>query len=167
MQKTEVARGPRSRSGSATDNVVDTNSPQSQARRRFLRRGVVLAGATAASATGIAVARAQRLEIPQSNLEMGRIIEPTAYGMPSKFEAHVSRRRSDVLVNKQNWSDWSMTPLQHQLGIVTPNGLFFERHHAGVPDIDPEIAPEPAGHSLPLSKCEAYNRVYEQPCGSN
>jgi sulfane dehydrogenase subunit SoxC len=31
-----------------------------------------------------------------------------------------------------------MTPLQHQLGIVTPNGLFFERHHAGVPDIDPD-----------------------------
>src|SRR6516162_9597272 len=27
-----------------------------------------------------------------------------------------------------------------------------------------EIAPEPAGHGLPLSKCEAYNRVYEQPC---
>ena len=24
----------------------------------------------------------------------------------------------------------------------------------------PEIAPEPAGHGLPLSKCEAYNRVY-------
>ena len=27
----------------------------------------------------------------------------------------------------------------------------------------PEIAPEPAGHGLPLSKCEAYNRVYDQP----
>jgi hypothetical protein len=32
---------------------------------------------------------------------------------------------------------------------------------------NPEIAPEPAGHGLPLSKCEAYNRVYEQPCGSS
>jgi sulfane dehydrogenase subunit SoxC len=31
-----------------------------------------------------------------------------------------------------------MTPLQDQLGIITPNGLFFERHHAGVPDIDPD-----------------------------
>ena len=138
MQKTDVARGPRSRSVSATDNLVDTSFPQSQARRRFLRRGVVLAGATAASATGIAAARAQRLEIPQSNLEMGHIIEPTAYGVPSKFEAHVARRRTDVLVNKQNWSDWSMTPIQSQLGIVTPNGLFFERHHAGVPDINPD-----------------------------
>ena len=25
-----------------------------------------------------------------------------------------------------------------------------------------EIAPEVTGHGLPLSKCEAYNRVYEQ-----
>ena len=30
-----------------------------------------------------------------------------------------------------------------------------------------EIAPEPTGHGLPLSKCEAYNRVYEQPYGSS
>ena len=58
--------------------------------------------------------------------------------MPSKFEAHVKRRRTDVFKNRQNWSDWSMTPLQHQPGIITPNGLIFERHHAGTPDIDPD-----------------------------
>jgi hypothetical protein len=26
-----------------------------------------------------------------------------------------------------------------------------------------EIAPETTGHGLPLIKCEAYNRVYDQP----
>ena len=30
-----------------------------------------------------------------------------------------------------------------------------------------EIAPEPTGHGLPLGKCEAYNRVYDQPYGSS
>jgi sulfane dehydrogenase subunit SoxC len=30
-----------------------------------------------------------------------------------------------------------MTPLQYQPGIITPNGLVFERHHTGTPDIDP------------------------------
>jgi hypothetical protein len=30
-----------------------------------------------------------------------------------------------------------------------------------------EIAPELTGHGLPLSKCEAYNRVYDQPYESN
>ena len=107
-------------------------------RRDFLRNSALLAGATAFSAAGTGAARAQKLEVPQTEKEMGRIIEPESYGAPSKFEAHVKRRRTDVLVNKQNWSDWSMTPLQSQLGIVTPNGLFFERHHAGVPDINPD-----------------------------
>jgi hypothetical protein len=31
----------------------------------------------------------------------------------------------------------------------------------------PEIASELTGHGLPLSKCEAYNRVYEQPYESH
>ena len=30
------------------------------------------------------------------------------------------------------------------------------------PATDTEIAPELTGHGLPLSKCEAYNRVYDQ-----
>ncbi len=176
MQKTDMARGRRSRSVSATDNAVDTSSPQSQARRSFLRRGAAWAGATVASATGIAAAGAQRLEIPQSNLEMGRIIEPTAYGMPSKFESQVARRRSDVLVNKQNWSDWSMTPLQHQLGIVTPNGLFFERHHAGVPDIDPDkhqlvihgLVKQPLKFSMSdLMRYPSVSKFYFLECSGN
>jgi sulfane dehydrogenase subunit SoxC len=35
-------------------------------------------------------------------------------------------------------SSWSFTPLDKLTGIITPNGLVFERHHAGVPEIDPE-----------------------------
>jgi len=107
-------------------------------RRSFLRSSLAVAGAAAAGGAGLATtARAEKLEIPPTNKEMGRIIEPKVYGLPSKYEAHVKRNRTDVFVNKQNWSDWSMTPLQHQTGIITPNGLFFERHHAGIPDIDP------------------------------
>jgi len=112
-------------------------SPTSAGRREFLRGGAAIAGAVAATGTGVTLVRAEKLEVPQSNKEMGGIIEPKVYGLPSKYEAHVKRNRTDVFVNKQNWSDWSMTPLQDQLGIITPNGLFFERHHAGIPDIDP------------------------------
>ena len=32
----------------------------------------------------------------------------------------------------------SGTPWQHLHGIITPGGLHYERHHAGVPDIDPD-----------------------------
>lgn len=113
--------------------------PASDDRRKFLRGGAVLAGAAIAGAVSRPdPASAQKLPVPKSNQELGRIIEPKAYGMPSKFEAHVTRNRTDVFVNRQNWSDWSMTPLQHQLGITTPNGLIFERHHAGTPDINPD-----------------------------
>ncbi len=108
-----------------------------QDRRRFLRRGAAIAGGAIAAGGMASAARGAPLPIPPSAQEMGRPIEPAAYGMPSKFEKDVARRRTDVLKNRQNWSDWSMTPLQDQLGIITPNGLMYERHHAGTPDIDP------------------------------
>jgi len=110
---------------------------ESRDRRTFFRRSAVVAGG-ALTAGGLATAtRGAPLAVPPTEHEMGRPIEATAYGMPSKFEKNVVRRRSDVFVNRQNWSDWSMTPLQYQLGVTTPNGLIFERHHAGTPDIDP------------------------------
>jgi sulfane dehydrogenase subunit SoxC len=109
---------------------------QSQDRRRFLGRGAAMAGC--ALAAGVTAAQAAPIPVPESNKAMGKGIPATEYGMPSKFEKHVVRRRTDVFVNRQNWSDWSMTPLQYQPGIITPNGLIYERHHAGTPDIDPD-----------------------------
>ena len=110
---------------------------QSQDRRRFLSRTLAVSTTVAAGAAAGAAAIAQTLPVPPTNRGIGKPIPPTDYGMPSQFEKHVVRRRSDVFVNRQNWSDWSMTPLQHQPGIITPNGVIFERHHAGTPDIDP------------------------------
>ena len=111
---------------------------ESEDRRAFLRKSAAMAGGALAAGSVASTARAAPLAIPGTEQEMGRPIPPAMYGMPSKYEAHVARRRSDVLVNRQNWSDWSMTPLQHQYGIITPNGLIYERHHAGTPDIDPK-----------------------------
>ena len=38
----------------------------------------------------------------------------------------------------------SKTPLHDSYGIITPSSLHFERHHGGVPDIDP------AAHTLTI-----------------
>ena len=111
---------------------------ESEDRRAFLRKSAAMAGGALAAGSVAATARAAPLAVPPAAQEMGRPIPPAMYGVPSKYEAHVARRRTDVFVNRQNWSDWSMTPLQHQYGIVTPNGVIFERHHAGTPDIDPK-----------------------------
>ncbi|MBS0149676.1 MAG: sulfite dehydrogenase [Nitrospira sp.] len=53
---------------------------------------------------------------------------PTPYGQRSSFETAVRVPRS--------WSA-SLTPLQDSHGILTPSALHFERHHNGVPTINP------------------------------
>lgn len=53
---------------------------------------------------------------------------PTAYGQRSAFDKAVRIPRS--------W--WAtLTPLQDSHGILTPSALHFERHHNGVPTIQP------------------------------
>jgi len=85
-------------------------------RRSFLRRSALIAG-TALASTGLARAAAGApLEVPPTAKEPGRGIAETSYGSPSKYESHVVRHRSDVLVNRQNLSDWSMAPIQHSMG---------------------------------------------------
>jgi sulfane dehydrogenase subunit SoxC len=118
-------------------NMTDIGREHDASRRAALRHSAAAIGGGLLGSAA-AGAGAQALAVPESNRAMGRALPVDGYGQPSKFEAHVKRRRSDVLVNRQNFSDWSMTPLHQQLGIVTPNGLMFERHHNGVPDIDPD-----------------------------
>ncbi len=172
MSNTQRADDSSSRGASRPDAAPGLSA----GRRSFLRHGAAVAGGALVSATGVVASRAQRLEIPPSALEMGRIIESDDYGSPSQFEAHVKRRRSDVLVNRQSWSDWSMTPLQHQLGIITPNGLFFERHHAGVADIDPDrhllvihgMVRQPLKFTMSdLMRYPAISRIYFLECSGN
>ena len=66
----------------------------------------------------------------------GRGTGSAPYGMPSRFESAVIRRLTEH--TPTDLSAWSLTPLDRLTGIITPNGLVFERHHGGIPDIDPE-----------------------------
>jgi sulfane dehydrogenase subunit SoxC len=116
---------------------ASTSMSHEVTRRSFLRQTIAVAGSAGTFGVAAKTALADPLPIPPSNQKMGEPLV-AGYGMPSKYEANVIRRRSDVLVNKQKFSDWSMTPLQSTPGIVTPNGLFYERHHNGVADINPD-----------------------------
>jgi len=66
----------------------------------------------------------------------GRPVLSPAYGQPSVHEADVVRGLFPGTPTALSAA--SLTPLDRLHGIVTPNGLVFERHHAGVPDIPPE-----------------------------
>jgi sulfane dehydrogenase subunit SoxC len=144
-------------------------------RRALLGRSAAVAALGVAGFEG-GRANAAALPVPESNRAMGRGIPGSEYGMPSKFEAHVKRRRSDVLVNKQNFSDWSMTPLHQQPGTVTPNGLIYERHHNGVPDINPDehrfaihgMVRQPLVFTMAdLMKYPSVSRFYFMECSGN
>lgn len=55
------------------------------------------------------------------------------YGAPANYEKDVHRIGTGTTGNVA-----SRTPLEKLDGMITPNGLHFERHHSGVPDIDPD-----------------------------
>ncbi len=144
-------------------------------RRALLSRSAAVAALGVAGFEG-SRANAAALPVPESNQAMGRGIPVSEYGMPSRFEAHVKRRRSDVLVNKQNFSDWSMSPLHQQPGTVTPNGLIYERHHNGVPDINPDehrfaihgMVRQPLVFTMAdLMKYPSVSRFYFMECSGN
>src|SRR5205807_10290926 len=57
------------------------------------------------------------------------------YGVPSKWQEKV--QRIIAFPPGRPGTGSSRTPLHLLEGTITPNGLHFERHHNGVPDIDP------------------------------
>ncbi|MEQ8231590.1 MAG: sulfite dehydrogenase [Gammaproteobacteria bacterium] len=59
----------------------------------------------------------------------------TNYGQPSPYERGVVRWIAANDAVPGNGIAW--TPLEQLDGALTPNGLHFERHHNGIPDIDP------------------------------
>ena len=132
---------------SASTQLSEQGAPDAPVpeRRRFLAKGGALAGALAtfglaehslAQSGTAAGAETANLppNVPPWTKQLG---EPTAspYGKPSKFETRAVRNLYPGLTEPM--SAYSTTPLQELDGIITPNGLFYERHHAGVPQVDP------------------------------
>src|ERR1019366_2781472 len=58
------------------------------------------------------------------------------YGQPSKYAGKVARIFSSAPGTTGTGA--SRTPHHLLDGMITPNGLHFERHHSGIPDINPE-----------------------------
>jgi len=97
-------------------------------RRLFLQGGAAaLAGAT------LLTARAAPPDVPASMKTPGAPMR--GYGERAPYESQVQR-----VVNTTpgtTGTGGSRTPLEALEGIITPSSLHFERHHSGVPDIDP------------------------------
>lgn len=75
-------------------------------------------------------------EIQDWNRYPGEGVDARPYGTPSEFEGNVVRRSVSWLT-ADPISSVNFTPLHELEGIITPNGLCFERHHAGITIIEP------------------------------
>lgn len=102
-------------------------------RRLFLTRGAALLGVASLPLGGAASAQAAPPEFPEWMKVPGAGMSP--YGHRSKHESNVLRTVSAMPSTTGNGV--SRTPLERLEGIITPNALHYERHHSGVPDIDP------------------------------
>jgi sulfane dehydrogenase subunit SoxC len=106
-------------------------------RRRFLATGAGLAAAAAVPGrTALADDKSLPPNVPDWSHALGDGVGVRAYGNPSKYEKGVIRRTVAWLTATPE-SSVSFTPLHALDGIITPNGLCFERHHAGIAEIDP------------------------------
>lgn len=100
-------------------------------RRRFLRIATAMTGALAGcSDSGAKKDAAASTEETEPSL-LGKIASP--YGERAKYE----KAKRSTRESKTPAAGSSGTPLQDTYGIITPSSLHFERHHAGVPEIDP------------------------------
>lgn len=126
------------RSGSDEPAAAPKNSTLAS-RRSFLKTGL-LGGAVVAGglASGRALAAGDPAitEVQDWNRYPGEGVDARPYGTPSEFESNVVRRNVPWLT-ADPISSVNFTPLHELEGIITPNGLCFERHHAGITIIEP------------------------------
>ena len=127
-------------------------------RRVFLTVGAAAAGALASRASGV----------PQRGLGTPR----RPYGQRSPFEKSARYFAPSATPG----TGASRTPLQDLYGTVTPSALHFERHHAGVPQIDPEdhqlllhgLVDQPLVFTMKsLRRLPSVSRLYFIECAGN
>lgn len=141
---------------------------KSSNRRSFLKSGAGL-GVGLIAGTGSGGGAQGQSEPPapdDPSAAPGRPSQP--YGERSRFERIV--RTPSV----QGTS--SGTPLQDLTGVITPSSLHFERHHSGVPDIDPRrhrlmihgMVERPLVFTVDeLRRFPSVSRLYVMECSGN
>jgi sulfane dehydrogenase subunit SoxC len=104
-------------------------------RRIFLKHGAALIAAGGFTSYVTTPAHAvESTDTPPWMQAPGGPLSP--YGTPTRHESKVTRTGIGSQPGTTG-SGASRTPLEALDGMITPTGLHFERHHSGVPDIDP------------------------------
>lgn len=168
-----------SRNRTVIQAANQTASVPSQSRRQLLTAGLaagagsVLAGL--AARTAAATGDPAITEVQDWNRNLGDGVDARPYGMPSQYESNVVRRNVPWLTADPQ-SSVNFTPLHELDGIITPNGLCFERHHGGIAEIDPAqhrlmingLVETPVVFTMSdLKRFPRENRIYFLECAAN
>lgn len=155
MTRREAGSGGRAERGREGRDERDAASPDPVSRRRFLTGAAALGSAAWAGTSGIAAGidrvfgpadavwpvdarEGQQAGPPDATGGDGRpVYEPTGAGLPSPLGRRSTFERPRRRVSIPEPSGSSLTPLQSLNGIITPADLHFERHHSGIPFLDP------------------------------
>jgi len=133
--------------------------------KRSSRRQLLRMGATAGAL--LAEHERARGETPG---HLGAPLGP--YGERSPFEKAVRWRRD----SKTPETGSSFTPLQDSVGTLTPSSLHYERHHSGIPTIDPArhrlvihgMVNRPLSFSVAeIRRLPSVSRILVLECGGN
>lgn len=150
------------------------------ARRGFLKKSFLAAGASLAAGAGFAADSAADgdpaiLKLPAHSKTLGQPVAARPYGQPSQYETQLVKRESPGLT-RVSAASVAFTPLQGLFGIITPSGLHFERHHQGWHDIDPAqhrlmingLVKKPKVYTMDdLMRLPAVSRIHFIECGAN
>ncbi len=114
-------------------------------------------------------------ELPDWTVYLGDGVDAAPYGVPSEYEADAVRRDVPWLT-ADPVSSVNFTPLHKLEGIITPNGLCFERHHGGVAQIDPAehrlmingLVDKPLVFTMDdIKRFPRENKIYFLECAAN
>jgi sulfane dehydrogenase subunit SoxC len=137
-------------------------NPRKSSRRQVLQIG--------AAAMGGVLARPDKVLGLETPGKLGAPLGP--YGERSPFEKAVRWRRE----SKTPETGSSFTPLQDSVGTLTPSALHYERHHGGIPTIDPAkhrlvihgMVERPLSFSVAdIKRLPSITRILVMECGGN
>ncbi|MGR3757923.1 MAG: sulfite dehydrogenase [Tranquillimonas sp.] len=153
----------------------DPDDLPATSRRRFLTGAAVAAGGAVAG-TRLAAAPDPAITTLQPWTQyLGDGVDARPYGYPSEYEQNVVRRDVSWLT-ADPISSVNFTPIHELDGIITPNGLCFERHHAGIAEINPAehrlmihgLVEKPLVFTMQdLMRFPRENRIYFLECAAN
>ena len=158
--------------------MAQADKPIELSRRGFLSKAVAGSAALAASSNATLAAgnpENQPPNVPDWSKELGEGVDASPYGVPSEHEKDVVRRTVRWLTASTE-SSINFTPLHELEGIITPNGLCFERHHAGVAEVDPAdhrlmingLVDKPLIFTMEdIMRFPRVNRIYFLECAAN